>query len=122
MPKGLFRQEAVDAQGRAWLGSIPVAAPLSRWLLTAWALALSVATAIVLLPCLGHYTRRATVAGQLVPNAGLLNIAAPSVGTITRAHVHDGQAVKAGDVLLELPSLSSSRCITTQPQTQQECP
>ena len=120
MPQGLFRQEAVDAQRRECLGSILVAAPLSRRLLTA--LALSLAAAIVLLPCLGHYTRRATVAGQLVPNAGLLNIAAPSVGTITRAHVHDGQAVKAGDVLLELPSLSSSRCITTQPQTQQECP
>ena len=46
-----------------------------RWLMTA--LALSLAAAIVLFLCLGHYTRRATVTGQLVPSAGLLNIAAP---------------------------------------------
>ena len=75
MSQGLFRQEAVDAQRREWLGSILVAAPLSRWLLTA--LALSLAAAIVLFLCLGHYTSRATVTGQLVPSAGLLNIAAP---------------------------------------------
>ena len=76
-------------QRREWLGSILVAAPLSRWLLTA--LALSLGAAIVLFLCLGDYTRRATVTGQLVPSAWLLNIAALSVGTIARVHVHDGQ-------------------------------
>ena len=104
--QGLFRQEAVEAQRREWLGSILVAAPLLRWLLTA--LALSLAAAIVLFLCFGHYTRRETVTGQLVTSAGLLNIAAPSVGTITRVHVHDGQTVKAGEVLLELSSEQDS--------------
>ena len=105
----LFRQEVVEARRGEWLGSIIVAAPLSRWLLAALALAL--ASAIVLFLCLGHYTRRATVTGQLVPSAGLLNIAAPSVGTITRVHVHDGQTVKAGDVLLELSSEQDSAAL-----------
>lgn len=106
MSQGLFRQEVIDAKRGEWLGSIIVAAPLSRWLLTA--LALVLAAAILLFLFFGHYTRRETVTGQLVPSAGLLNIAAPSVGTITRVHVHDRQAVKAGDVLLELSSEQDS--------------
>nr|WP_253260799.1 HlyD family efflux transporter periplasmic adaptor subunit [Rhodanobacter glycinis] len=107
--KSLFRQEVVDARRGEWLGSIIVAAPLSRWLLTVLAMAL--AAAILLFLVLGHYTRRETVTGQLVPSAGLLNLAAPSAGTIARVHVHDGQAVKAGDVLLELASDQDSAAL-----------
>jgi membrane fusion protein len=72
------------------------------------ALALALATAILLFLCFGHYTSRETVTGQLVPSAGVLNIAAPNMGTITQLHVHDGQQVKAGDVLLELSSQQDS--------------
>lgn len=106
MSQGLFRQEVIDARRGEWLGSIIVAAPLSRWLLTALALAL--AAAILLFLFFGHYTSRETVAGQLVPSTGVLNIAAPNRGTITQLHVHDGQQVKAGDVLLELSSQQDS--------------
>lgn len=105
----LFRQEVVEAQRGEWLGSIIVAAPLSRWLLTTLALALAVALLLFLV--LGHYTRRETVSGQLVPSAGLLNVTAPSAGTITRLRVHDGQAVKAGEVLLELSSDQDSAAL-----------
>lgn len=106
MSQGLFRQEVIDAQRGDWLGSIIVAAPLSRWWLTT--LALAAAGSIVAFLCLGHYTRRETVTGQLVPSAGLLNVAAPGAGTVTRLRVHDGQAVRAGDVLLELSSEQDS--------------
>lgn len=82
------------------MGSIIVAAPLSRWLLTLMASLL--ATAILLFLFFGHYTSRETVAGTLVPSAGLLNVEAPSAGTVTKLHVHDGQQIKAGDVLLEI--------------------
>ena len=102
MSQHLFRQEVMDAKRGDWLGSIIVAAPLSRWLLTLLALAL--ATAILLFLCFGHYTSRETVSGTVVPSSGLLNIAAPSAGTITQLHVHDGQRVKAGQVLVELAS------------------
>ncbi|UJM85638.1 HlyD family efflux transporter periplasmic adaptor subunit [Rhodanobacter denitrificans] len=105
----MFRQEVVDARRGEWLGSIIVAAPLSRWLLTALALAL--AAAILLFLFFGHYTRRETVTGQLVPSAGLLNIAAPSAGTVARVEVHDGQVVKAGDVLLKLSSEQDSAAL-----------
>ena len=108
MSQGLFRQEVIDARRGEWLGSIIAAAPMSRWLLTALALALALAAAILLFLFFGHYTSRETVTGQLVPSAGVLNIAAPSMGTITQLHVHDGQQVKAGDVLLELSSEQDS--------------
>lgn len=100
MSQGLFRPQVIEAKRGQWLGSIIVAAPLSRWLLVL--LAIVLAAAILLFLFFGHYTRRETVTGQLVPSAGLLNVAAPSAGTITRLHVRDGQLVKAGDVLLEL--------------------
>ena len=109
MSQGLFRQEVIDAQRGEWLGSIIVAAPLSRWLLTL--LALTLAAAILLFLFFGHYTRRETVLGQLVPSAGVLNIAAPGAGTITRLQVCDGQVVKAGDALLTLSSEQDSAAL-----------
>lgn len=78
----LFRQEVIEAKRGEWLGSIIVATPLSRWGLAA--LALIVVAAIALFPLFGHYTRRETVTGQLVPSAGVLTVAAPGVGTLTR--------------------------------------
>lgn len=106
MSQGLFRQEVIDAKRGEWLGSIIVAAPLSRWLLTT--LALTLAAAILLFLFLGHYTRRETVTGQLVPSAGLLNVSAPIAATVAHLQVHDGQIVKAGDVLLTLSSEQDS--------------
>ncbi len=105
----LFRQEVVEARRGEWLGSIIVAGPLSRWVLAA--LALGFAAALVLFLVFGHYTRRETVTGQVVPSAGLINLAAPIAGTITRVSVQDGQAVKAGDVLLELASDQDSAAL-----------
>lgn len=109
LSQGLFRQEVIDARRGEWLGSIIVAAPLSRWLLTT--LAMTLATAILLFLFLGHYTRRETVVGQLVPSAGLLNVAAPDAGTITRLNVRDGQRVRKGEVLLRLSSEQDSAAL-----------
>ncbi len=97
---GLFRTEVLQAQHRQWLGAINLATPLSfRW----WALlALALAIAIVLFLLFGHYTRRETVTGQLKPSAGLLTLAAQTTGTVTRAFVHEGQQVKAGQPLVEV--------------------
>jgi membrane fusion protein len=105
----LFRQEALDAKRGEWLGSILVAAPLSRWVWTA--LALSLAAALLLFLALGHYTRRETVTGQLVPRAGLLNLAASGAGLVTHVWVQDGQAVKQGEPLIEISSEQASAAL-----------
>jgi membrane fusion protein len=66
-------------------------------------LALGFAAALVLFLVFGHYTRRETVVGQVVPSAGLLSLAAPTAGT-SLACPCKMVAVEAGDVLLELAS------------------
>lgn len=106
MAKNLFRQEVIDAKRGDWLGSILIAAPLSRWWVTA--LACTLAAALLLFLFFGQYTRRESVTGQLVPSAALLTVTAITAGTVTQLHVVDGQAVHAGDVLIEISSEQDS--------------
>lgn len=105
----LFRHEVLEARRGEWLGPILIAAPLSRWLWTS--LALSLAIALVLFLTLGHYTRRESVTGQLVPSAGLLNLSAANAGMITHVWIHDGQAVHQGDPLIEISSEQDSAAL-----------
>lgn len=105
----LFRPEVIKARRGEWLGSIIVAAPLSRWLLVALASALGICLLSFL--ALGHYTRRETVTGQLVPSTGLLNVVAPISGTLRELRVHDGQAIKAGAVLAIIASDQDSAAL-----------
>ncbi len=96
----LFRKEVLQAQRGQWLGAINLATPLSFiW----WALlAAALGAAIVLFLIFGHYTRRAEVTGQLEPGAGVLTLTAKTTGTVTRALIHEGERVKAGQALLEV--------------------
>ena len=98
----LFRDEALHARRDEWLGSIVVAVPLSRWMLAL--LAATAACSIILLFTLGHYTRRESVSGQLVPVTGLITLTSIGNGSVTRVWVHDGQFVKQGDPLVEISS------------------
>ena len=66
------------------------------------------AGALVAWLLLGHYTRSEHVSGTLVPQAGLINVTAPAVGTLTRIMVSEGAVVHAGDPLLELSNNRSS--------------
>lgn len=104
--ESLFRREVLEARREGWLGGIAVATPMSRWLLVVLAAVLG--TSIVLFLVFGHYTRRESVVGQLVPSAGLLNVAAPIAGTVSRVLVGDGQPVEAGDVLMELSGVQDA--------------
>lgn len=109
MSQGLFRQEVLDAKRGEWLGSIVVATPLSRW---AWTLlGASLAATLLAFLVFGHYTRRESVSGQLVPSAGLINLAAINRGSVTRVWVRDGQSVRKGDPLIEISSDSDSAAL-----------
>lgn len=96
----LFRSEVFERRDSAAIGGIFIAAPPSRWIQCLLALMLSLALLALLF--FGHYTRRETVSGQLVPNEGLLNVTAPVSGVAIKLAVHDGQVVMRGDALLEL--------------------
>ena len=63
----------------------------------------------------GSYTKRSTVSGQLLPDAGVIKVYAPQNGVVIRKNVREGQMVKQGDVLFVL---SSERQSSTQGDTQ----
>ena len=93
----LFRPQALDAQRSSALGRIQVNTPLSHGLITAVVCAFIAAFLTYL--CLGHYTRRATVVGSLVPSAGLITLDASGFGRVLRVPVHQGQRVQRGQIL-----------------------
>ena len=96
----LFRAEALEARRRQWLGDVRLVRPVGlSVLVTVLVLsALAVGTWLVL----GHYTRKAHVAGVLVPDRGWVRLVAPEGATVVDRRVSEGQAVKAGDVLFVL--------------------
>lgn len=92
----------IEAKRGSWLEPITLATPISRWLIVVFALV--VTGGLLAIISLASYTRRETVSGQLVPNAGLLSIDAPGTGVIVRLLVHEGQIVRKNQPLLELGS------------------
>jgi len=97
MSQELFRREVLEARTSAWLGGICLNQPLRLWVLTAVALAAALVIALYLVFC--TYTRRSTVAGQLVPTLGLATVQAPAAGVLSELHVQEGAHVAAGQTL-----------------------
>lgn len=105
----LFRLEALQGQQAKWLGEIVLVRPVSFSFLAG----LSAALACIVIAFLawGTYTERSTVAGQVLPEAGLVKVYVPQAGIVLEKRVIEGQAVKKGDVLYVL---SSDRQSSTQ--------
>src|SRR5690606_3779350 len=97
MPQELFRREALEARGAGWLGRISLVQPVSTWLLTSGAVAVSLA--VILFLCCGTYTVRSRVVGHLVPTKGLVTVVAPASGVVSRSDIAEGDALGDGDLL-----------------------
>lgn len=97
---GLFRPEALQAQQQQWLGSVQIVRPPALSWLTGAAVLLVVA--VLAFATLASYTRKAQVAGVLVPDLGLLRVVPATAGTVRLRHVVEGQAVRAGDPMFEI--------------------
>ena len=108
----LFRQQALDARSVQWLGTIRIAQPMADR--HAALLGVLVIALIVGFAAFGSYTRRATVPGLLEPVGGTVRLTAPAPGTVLSAHVVEGQAVAAGDVLFVLSGERRSATGATQ--------
>jgi len=93
----IFRREALDSQRRASLGSIQINTPPAFWVVSFLAAAFVIAAGTYLY--LGHYTRRATVTGMLVPARGLVTLNAPDAGDVLVVDVRQGERVFAGERL-----------------------
>lgn len=96
----LFRPEAIEGQRQAWLGGIQLVRPMGLTVLTAAAVLAAVAVGSYL--TWGEYTRKARVAGFLVPDKGLIRLMAPEGGTLVERRAAEGQLVQKGDVLFVL--------------------
>ncbi|WP_068814248.1 HlyD family secretion protein, partial [Xanthomonas translucens] len=97
MSQGLFREEVMQARRTSWLGGISLVQPLQAWVFAS--AAAIAATSVVVFLCIGTYTHRSTVTGQLVPTKGLVTVMAPATGVVTRLDVREGQRVEAGQIL-----------------------
>src|SRR4051794_18654191 len=102
----LFRLEAMQSrQGRMWSGA-PLRPPVSLTLITV-ALLVAVVT-IALFLGTQSYARKATATGYLAPLHGVVRVLPPRAGIIISVAVADGEAVKAGDPLLQVTDARTS--------------
>lgn len=98
----LFRQAVFEARQDRWLGEVIVAKPVA---FSALAIGLGIlASLLVFYLIWGEYTRKIRASGYLVPNAGVIKVAAAQTGIVAELRVKDGQAVTAGEVLAVLNS------------------
>ncbi|HEX5340358.1 MAG TPA: HlyD family efflux transporter periplasmic adaptor subunit [Gammaproteobacteria bacterium] len=56
----------------------------------------------------GHYTRKVTVLGYLLPDKGLVRLYAPQQGIVSQREAEQGMYVHSGDVLLVISTKRSS--------------
>ena len=89
----LFRPEAVEARRQEWLGDVRLVRPVSLSVLVAVLTFTGIAAAAWLF--IGEYTRKAHVAGLLVPDRGWIRLVSPQVATVAERRVAQGQQVRA---------------------------
>lgn len=87
-------------------GETFVITPIPIFLLSCM-IALIVAIVIIFL-FWGHYNRKQTVQGYLVPDKGLIKVYAPARGVVTRRGVNAGEVVHKGNVLFVVSTRHSS--------------
>lgn len=97
-PQSLNADEAEFLPAALSLQAKPVS-PAGRWV--ARILILLVAVAL-LWSILGEVDIVVTAAGKIIPSGRTKTIASVEVASVRRLHVQEGQAVRAGDVLVEL--------------------
>lgn len=96
----LFRSEVMEARRAQAIGAIRLDQPISGMLIVVTALVL--AGALALFIAFGSVTKKARVAGLVVPVGGSVGITAPSAGVLVRSRVSEGQWVSEGEVLFDL--------------------
>lgn len=99
-PRPLFRPEALRAQAQPALGGVHLVQPLRLRSLT-W-VACGAAVLFLGFVFSASYTRKATVAGVVAPDLGLIRVVPPVAGTVVKRWVEEGRTVRAGDPLYEL--------------------
>lgn len=96
----LFRPEALAGRHETKVGDVVLKHPaLFSWLTLSVVL---FGLMLIALFIFGSYARRSTVAGELVPDTGLIKVYAQQPGIAVVKHVKEGQVVRRGDALYTL--------------------
>ncbi|WP_029908198.1 HlyD family secretion protein [Caulobacter sp. UNC358MFTsu5.1] len=100
MNSDLFRPQAVAHASRRLEGEVILASRPSTRVL-AWG-CVAVVVAVAVFCVTATYTRRETVTGWLVPQAGLIRVTARQAGMVEALDVTEGQVVRQGQALAVL--------------------
>lgn len=93
----LFRREVIEAQRRRLQGEVLIGAE-PKWLFLGYGIVAVLALTALFL-CLGTYSRSETASGWLVPENGLVRLAAAQGGVVDKIHVAEGRRVTAGSAI-----------------------
>jgi len=108
----LFRPEAVEHKNKRLHGTVVLAQTWSHTGLTLFFLAIVVG--LLVFAFTHGFSRKETVQGMLVPDRGMLRLAAPQSGVIARIDAREGDVLHAGDPIFTL----NSERTTAQGKTQ----
>ena len=114
MSDSLFRPEVLEKSKSKPISGILLAQPLAVNVLI-WVSVL-IGIALVAFLALGTYTKKERVSGVLIPDLGLVRVAAPQAGTLVKREVTEGQTVKQGQILYRI---SGERSVAGVDNTEQ---
>jgi membrane fusion protein len=114
----LFRPAALEQRQHQWLGEV-VLTGSTRQLGTS-ILFFGIAMAVVLFLFCASYTRKEEVEGRVMIDNGAAEIFAPTVGTIVRLFVGEGDVVRVGQPLLAVSTERTSAAGNSRQQISAE--
>lgn len=103
----LYRQAALSHRSHSWAGRPIMARGLPLWVHLALTILFFVLLALFL--CLGSYTRRVVVSGELVSLPGPVRIVSPGQGFIISRRVSPGTWIRKGQPLYEIDVSHTAR-------------
>jgi len=114
----LFRPAALEQRQQQWLGEV-VLTGSARQLATS-ILFFGIAVAVVSFLFFADYTRKEEVEGRVMIDNGAAEIFAPTVGTVVRLFVGDGDIVRVGQPLLAVSTERTSAAGNSRQQISAE--
>ena len=108
----LFRPEAVEHKNKRLHGVVILANTWSYTALTAFFCCIVIA--LVVFAFTHGFTRKETVSGVVVPDRGVIRLAAPQSGVVTRIQAKEGDLLQVGDPVFVLTSERTSAKGDTQ--------
>jgi membrane fusion protein len=102
----LFRPAALEHRQHQWLGEVVLTGSARQLVISI--LFFSVAVAVVVFLFCAEYTRKEEVEGRVMIDNGAAEIFSPTVGTVVRLLVGEGDVVKVGQPLLAVSTERTS--------------